>query len=261
MNMRRWALVGATAVAVLAGTTAVAGAARFKITFAGQDTLTWKVAEAPGASAACGRSGSGSQVVRFAGAHSITTQIGPAPLPGHPVGFGPRRETEIALPGRATMTRVDETTVPAGCAPIPPKDCGTKPLPAFFPVLGAVGSNRVDLTGEYWRDVPEGPFGNCLALQTPEGLLGSETSYDGWNFGTVIPEKQNVQVATQPFSLSRIGRGRTYRVGAHKSFGLSDHDLHGSAIFFNGVPPATLLGGPASVSDSLSWQITLTRVG
>jgi hypothetical protein len=263
MNMRRWTLVGAIAVAALAGmvTASAAGAARFKIAFAGQDTLTWKVTEGPGASAACGRSGLGSQVVRFADAHPITTQIGPAPQSGHPVGFGPKRETELALPGRATMTRVDETTVPAGCTPIPVKDCGAKPLPAFFPVLGAVGSNRVDMTAEYWRDVPEGPFGNCLALQTPEGLLGSETFYHGWSFGTVMPENANVRVATPPLSLSRISRGRTYRVGAHTSFGLSDHDLHGSAIFFNGVPPGTLLGGPASVSDSLSWQITLTRVG
>ena len=176
------------ALALIVGASPAAGSPRYMVSFKGTDTLSWSVGERP----ECGRSGSGVQRVVFAGATPVAVGIVDVPSSsGSHFGFGPKH-TGLTFTGHGTVTRTDETTGSywprSGCVGIPAKDCGTKPLPGFEPVI--IGGERMGVTleGPYWHyDNEAAPFRNCMALQTPEGLAGNESFYTGWRFGESVP--------------------------------------------------------------------------
>lgn len=265
VHMQRKAVVAVLAATAAAGQAGAAQAARFRVSFSGRDTLAWSVAAGP----ECTRAGSGSQTVEFASTHPVTTRIGRLRAPARsrvPVlVFGRAREGAVTVPGTATVTRVDETTLsPGQCDPMPAKDCGSKPLPQFFPTIWGSDSGGLALHGEYWRDEPEAPFENCMAFRTPENEAGHEAPYTGWEFGDQIPRQENGDVSSRPLSPARLRVGRTYHFAAHRIIQLSGADLPGYVIWPNGRAGATaseLLGGETTATDNVSWQIALTRVG
>jgi hypothetical protein len=258
------ALAGVIASILAAGVAAGAPAARFTVTFAGHDTLVWSVA----AGRECTRSGPGHQGVEFADAHPVTTQIGRLRAPARsrrPVlVFGSGHEGGLDVPGKATVTRVDETTLsPGRCNPMPAKDCAGKPLPRFFPTIWGSDSGGFALHGPYWKDEPEAPFGNCLSMQTPENLAHNEVPYTGWQFGDQLPWREHGDIVTRPLSPGRLHLGRTYKFAAHRVIQLTDADLHGYVIFSNGLGGTMggeVLGGETVITDNISWEITLKRV-
>ncbi len=265
VHLQRKTVVAALAAVAAAGQAGAADAARFKVTFSGRDTQTWSVAAGP----ECTRAGSGRQAVEFAAAHPVTAQIGQlhARARGHSLVlvFGRAREGALTVPGEATVTRVDETTLsPGQCDPMPPKDCGSRPLPQFFPTIWGSDNGGLALHGEYWRDEPEAPFENCLAFQTPEDADGNSTPYTGWEFGDEIPRQEHGDIATRPLAPASLRIGRTYRFTAHRTIQLSGANLAGFVIWPNGRAGNTaseVLGGETSITDDISWQIALTRVG
>jgi hypothetical protein len=262
-EIARRGFAGLLVVLFVAVSPAGAGAARFKVTFAGTDTLSWSVAAGP----ECTRSGSGRQTVHFADTHPVTAQIGRLRAPARSrvpvIVFGPRPEGALAVPGSATVTRSDESTLsPGQCNPMPAKDCASKPLPEFVPMIWGSDNGGFALHAEYWPEAPAAPFANCLSLQTPVNLLGTETPYDGWMFGDELPWRRTGDIATPPLTPGRLRVGHSYRFAAHRIVRLTDADIHGYAIFFNGREgPAEVLGGEKSISDDVFWQVTLKRVG
>jgi hypothetical protein len=262
-DIARKGLAGLIVLLVASIPAASAGAARFRVTFAGSDTLTWSVPAGP----ECTRSGSGEQRVVFADTKPVTTLIGQVRAPARsrvPVlVFGSAHRGGLFASGRATLTRVDETTLsPGQCDPMPAKDCGSRPLPQFEPIIWGSDSGGFALHGEYWGEEPAPPFRNCLALQTPVNLLGTETPYTGWHFGEEIPRRDSGDIATRQVSPARLRLGQTYRFGVHRIIHLTDADVRGYAIVPNGREgPAEVLGGEKTITDDISWQITLKRVG
>jgi hypothetical protein len=241
-----------------------ASAARFRVTFAGRDALVWSVA----AGRECTRSGTGHQTIEFAAAHPVIAQISQLHAPARSrrlvLVFGRAREGGLEAPGRASLTRVDETTLaPGQCDPMPAKDCGSRPLPRFFPTIWGSDSGGFALHGPYWRDEPEAPFRNCLSMQTPENLAHNEVPYNGWQFGDQIPWQEHGDVVTRPLSPRSLRLGHTYSFAAHRVIQLTDSDLHGYTIFDNGLGGTSgeVLGGEKSITDNISWQITLKRIG
>ncbi len=265
VRARRGAAIAALAVLAAGGAAGAADAARFTVSFAGRDTLAWSIAPGP----ECTRAGSGVQTVEFASTHPVTAQIGQLRAPVRsrtPVlVFGRKHEGALTVPGRATITRTDETTLSLGrCDPMPPKDCGSKQLPQFSPSIWGSDNGGFALHAEYWRDEPEAPYGNCMAFQTPENEAGHEAPYTGWEFGDEIPRQENGDVSSRPLSPARLHIGRTYKFTGHRVIQLDDSGLPGYVIWPNGRAgdvASELLGGEATVTDNVSWQITLKRVG
>jgi len=269
--VRRLTILRRTVVLVLvaaagAALTGVARAARFKVAFSGHDTLAWSVAPGP----ECTRSGSGQQTIEFADARPVTAQIGQLRVRGHViVVFGRRHEGGLSVPGTASVTRSDETILsPGRCDPMPAKDCGARPLPHFSPMVWSAENGGLALHGEYWRDQPDAPFLNCMGFQTPENEAANEGSYSGWHFGDELPRRINEQgeagdIASRPLSPTSLHIGHTYRFAVHRVIQLSGADLHGYVIWPNGREgPAVseVLGGETTVTDNVSWQITLRRL-
>jgi hypothetical protein len=165
-------------------------------------------------------------------------------------------------PGKATVARVDDTTLsPGACDPMPAKDCGSKSLLHFVPTIWGADSGGFALHGSYWQFQPDAPFDNCLGFQTPKNLAGNGGTYNGWQFGDSIPWRETGDIATRPLSPQKLRVGRTYRFAAHRVIQLTDADLHGYVMSPNGVAGYLLLGGQTSITDNVSWQITLKRLG
>jgi hypothetical protein len=265
VNAQRCALRAVLVVVASAGLASAASAARFKVTFAGRDTMAWSVAAGP----ECTRAGSGRQTVEFAATQPVIAQIGQLRAPARGRGlvlvFRRAHEGALTVPGKATVTRVDETILsPGQCDPMPAKDCASKPLPQFFATVWGSDSGGLALHGEYWRDEPEAPFENCMAFQTPENEAGHEAPYAGWEFGDEIPRQETGDISSRPLSPARLRIGHTYKFTAHRILQLSDASLPGYVIWPNGRAGSTaseLLGGDTTVTDNVSWQITLERVG
>jgi hypothetical protein len=262
----RRTLLPVLATAASAAPAGVAQAARVRVSFSGQDTLAWSVA----AGRECTRFGSGRQTVTFADRRPVTAQMGALRARGHTlVVFGRAHEGALSVPGTASVTRVDETTLsPGNCDPMPAKDCGVRALPQFFPTVWSAENGGLALHGEYWRDEPDAPFLNCMGFQTPESAAGNERPYSGWHFGDELPRRINSDneagdIASKPLSPASLRIGHTYRFVAHRVIQLSGGDLHGYVIWPDGREgPAVseVLGGETTVTDNVSWQITLKRL-
>jgi hypothetical protein len=144
---------------------------------------------------------------------------------------------------------------------MPAKDCASEPLPHFVPTIWGADNGGFALHGSYWQFQPDAPFSNCLGFQTPENLVGNGRAYSGWQFGDSIPSRETGDMAARPLSPQRLSIGRTYRFAAHRVIQLSDGDLHGYVMSPNGVAGYLLLGGDTSITDNVSGQITLKRLG
>jgi hypothetical protein len=288
-------LVACAVTFVLAGSVAgSAEAARFIVTLRGHDSLAWNVAT-PGD---CGRSGNGLQSVDF---HA--TDRHPVQISQVRVRVGGRLATvlefgglgSLTMDGQGTIRRQDNTTgfYPArdGCAPIPPKDCGTQQLthpfgggdarPGFEAMIWSNRHAGLAVEASYWGVPPslaDAPFGNCMALMTPISLIhnGSQRDYVGWQFGdqmlllmnslnydyapasrTVSPTKMRIRhsydfAVSKQVRLTDAGLSPWWEIGANGGDGSGDTPTEQS--------PGADLGGNRSITDTLSWQITLKRV-
>lgn len=250
-----------------------ANAARFTVSVRGSDVLAWTVGQA----GECGRSGSGQQTVEFSDTHPVTVKIARVPSRGGQwLVFG-REHGGVMIPSQGTATRTDNTTgsftYREHCESIPAKDCGTQPLTGFEPSVLSNDHAGFTLTAPYWQ-YGEPPFHNCIALITPVNLVGNEQPYTGWDFGDQMLTRDEGTMATRPVSPQALRVGRTYHFAAHKVFHLSDGELHGYVISDNGgsgSPDVELgepeaaqagdtLGGDRSITDTVSWVVTLKRV-
>lgn len=249
-----------------------AQAARFQLSFHSTDTLDWNVATPQ----TCGRTGNGTQVVEVHSLRPLTVTAAIESLPGGGKGLVILHGTSgPSLTSTGTVERTDDTVGsyigPDGsCLPIPPKDCGTKPLQNFPTYVSAEPGNRLSLDGLYWNTLP---FSNCIALQTPipteDPHSGKVFLYTGWVFGNEylgLPDKPTT-VASTPVAPQKLKRGHTYKFRARRVFRLSDSDLNRHAVIdSNGGDSGPIgttdntLGGGRSIVDTLSWTVTLKRV-
>jgi hypothetical protein len=261
-------------VLLCAGLVVVPGAsgARFSLTLHARDTLAWNAPKA----LECARTGSGTQTVDIRTTHPFTTQLsrgGSPGVKGELLLFGGRYGGAL-FPATGTVTRVDDTTggfLHEGCQPLPPKDCGTRPLTAFHPYLFGTKRLGFTLATNYWE---QPPFTNCMALQTPVNEPDAGSFYTGWEFGEVWPQfasRPGSGFSTKAISPAAMVVGHTYRSAGHTVFHVADRELHHYLIDSNGgsgtgeiaqdQSPGDTLGYERSVTDTLSMEVAIKRVG
>ena len=271
-------------------TSAIAAKApRFAVSVSATDVQDWTVANP---ATGCTRYGSGRQTVRFASKHAVLVSIRERRTP-------PKKETglfftgpgavnyTLSMAGKGTVTREDGTvyTPPDPGQPCDAaaaaRDCGARALEDVRNYRGQFGlddperfhltllnqRDHLVLQSLYWES-EESAFANCLALTTPEGCCADQPPF--WNgpmLGDQLYDGADAPMTPRVHPLA-LRRGHTYRFRATGHYTLRvDPNVtlnsrfgHGKFELMSSGIPRGDLGSPRSVTQTITWVVTLRRV-